>query len=150
MLVKTFCAAVNGLEVTPVTIEVSLTPGILYHFTGLGDTAVREGRDRINAAFQHLGYRFPHGDITVNMAPADLRKEGSSFDLPLAIALLAADGSIVCNELERYMLVGELSLDGTLQPIRGALPIAIRARKEQFKGLIVPAQNVREAAVVNS
>ena len=150
MLVKTFCAAVNGLEVTPVTIEVSLTPGILYHFTGLGDTAVREGRDRINAAFQHLGYRFPHGDITVNMAPADLRKEGSSFDLPLAIALLAADGSIVCNELERYMLVGELSLDGTLQPIRGALPIAIRARKEQFKGLIVPAQNVREAAVVNN
>ena len=84
------------------------------------------------------------------MAPADLRKEGSSFDLPLAIALLAADGSIVCNELERYMLVGELSLDGTLQPIRGALPIAIRARKEQFKGLIVPAQNVREAAVVNN
>jgi magnesium chelatase family protein len=150
VLVKTFCAAVNGLEVTPVTIEVSLTPGILYHFTGLGDTAVREGRDRINAAFQHLGYRFPHGDITVNMAPADLRKEGSSFDLPLAIALLAADGSIVCNELERYMLVGELSLDGTLQPIRGALPIAIRARKEQFKGLIVPAQNVREAAVVNN
>ena len=150
MLVRTYCAAVNGLDVTTITIEVSVTKGVLYHFTGLGDTAVREGRDRINAAFQHLGYRFPHGDVTVNMAPADLRKEGSSFDLPLAIALLAASGSIVCEDLERYMLVGELSLDGTLQPIRGALPIAIRARKDKFKGLIVPVQNVREAAVVNN
>ncbi|MBP3212356.1 MAG: YifB family Mg chelatase-like AAA ATPase [Prevotella sp.] len=150
MLIKTYCAAVSGLNVTTVTIEVSLTPGMLYHFTGLGDTAVREGRDRINAAYQHLGYQFPFGDITVNMAPADLRKEGSSFDLPLAIALLAASGSIACEDLERYMLVGELSLDGTLQPVRGALPIAIQARKEKFKGLIVPAQNVREAAVVNN
>lgn len=150
MLIKTYCAAVSGLNVTTVTIEVSLTPGMLYHFTGLGDTAVREGRDRINAAYQHLGYQFPYGDITVNMAPADLRKEGSSFDLPLAIALLAASGSIACEDLERYMLVGELSLDGTLQPVRGALPIAIQARKEKFKGLIVPAQNVREAAVVNN
>ena len=149
MLVKTFCAAVNGLEVTTVTIEVSMNPGIMYHFTGLGDTAVREGRDRIAAALQQTGYKFPHGDITVNMAPADLRKEGSSFDLPLAIALLAASGSIVCEDLERYMIVGELSLDGSLQPVRGALPIAIKARKEKFKGLIVPAQNVREAAVVN-
>ena len=150
MLVKTFCAAVNGLEVTTITIEVSLNAGVMYRFTGLGDTAVREGRDRIAAALQNLGYRFPHGDITVNMAPADLRKEGSSFDLPLCIALLAASGSIVCENLERYMIVGELSLDGSLQPVRGALPIAIRARKEKFKGLIVPAQNVREAAVVNN
>ena len=150
MLVKTYCAAVNGLEVTTVTIEVSMNPGIMYHFTGLGDTAVREGRDRIAAALQHIGYKFPHGDITVNMAPADLRKEGSSFDLPLCVALLSASGSIVCDELERYMIVGELSLDGTLQPVKGALPIAIRARKEKFKGLIVPAQNVREAAVVNN
>ena len=150
MLVKTFCAAVNGLEVTTVTIEVSQTIGVMYHFTGLGDMAVREGRNRIAAALQHVGYKFPQGDITVNMAPADLRKEGSSFDLPLAIALLAANGSIVCNELERYMLVGELSLDGRLQPVKGALPIAIRARKEKFKGLIVPEQNVREAAVVNN
>ncbi len=150
MLVKTYCAAVNGLEVTTVTIEVSMNPGVMYRFTGLGDTAVREGRDRIAAALQQTGYKFPHGDITVNMAPADLRKEGSSFDLPLAIALMAASGSIVCEELERYMIVGELSLDGSLQPVRGALPIAIKARKEQFKGLIVPAQNVREAAVVNN
>lgn len=149
MLVKTYSAAVNGLEVTPVTIEVSLNAGVMYRMTGLGDAAVREGRDRIAAAMQYNGYKFPHADITVNLAPADLRKEGSGFDLPLAIAILAASGSVVCNELDRYMMVGELSLDGTLQPIRGALPIAIRARAEKYKGLIVPKQNVREAAVVN-
>ena len=150
MLVKTYCAAVNGLDVTTVTIEVSLTIGVMYHFTGLGDTAVREGRERIAAALQNIGYKFPHADITVNMAPADLRKEGSSFDLPLAIALMAANGNMECPDLESYMMVGELSLDGTLQPVKGALPIAIRARKEKFKRLIVPEQNVREAAVVNN
>ena len=150
MLIKTYCAAVNGLEVTTVTIEVNLNIGVLYHFTGLGDTAVKEGRTRIASALQQIGYKFPHGDITVNMAPADLRKEGSSFDLPLAIALLAANGSIECEDLERYMFVGELGLDGRLLPVRGALPIAIKARAEHFKGLIVPAQNVREAAVVNN
>ena len=150
MLVKTYCAAVNGMEVTTVTVEVSLTNGIMYHFTGLGDEAVKEGRSRIAAAMQFNGYKFPHADITVNMAPADLRKEGSSFDLPLAIAILAANGSIVSEVLDQYMMVGELSLDGTLQAVKGALPIAIRARKERFKGLIVPKQNVREAAVVNN
>ena len=150
MLVKTYSAAVNGLEVTPVTIEVSLNAGVMYRMTGLGDAAVREGRDRIAAAMQYNGYKFPHADITVNLAPADLRKEGSGFDLPLAIAILAASGSVVCNGLDRYMMVGELSLDGTLQPVRGALPIAIRARAEKYKGLIVPKQNVREAAVVNN
>ncbi|WP_315578916.1 YifB family Mg chelatase-like AAA ATPase [Hoylesella oralis] len=150
MLVKTYCAAVNGLDVTTVTIEVSLINGVMYHFTGLGDEAVREGRDRIAAALQFNGYKFPHADITVNMAPADLRKEGSSFDLPLAIAILAANGNIESDKLGQYMMVGELSLDGHLQPIRGALPIAIRARAEHFKGLIVPTQNVREAAVVNN
>ncbi len=150
MFIKTYCAAVNGLDVTTVTIEVSMNIGVMYRFTGLGDTAVREGRDRIAAALQQNGYKFPHGDITVNMAPADLRKEGSSFDLPLAIALLAVSGSMECEDLERYMMVGELSLDGHLQPIKGALPIAIRARAEKFKGLIVPIQNVREAAVVNN
>lgn len=150
MLVKTFCAAVNGLSVTTVTIEVSLVKGIMYHFTGLGDEAVREGRDRIAAAMQYNNYKFPRADITVNMAPADLRKEGSSFDLPLAIAILAADSQISEHKLSDYMLVGELSLDGTLQPIKGALPIAIKARAEKFKGLIVPTANVREAAVVNN
>ena len=145
MLVKTYSAAVNGLDVTTVTLEVNLVPGIFYRLTGLGDAAVREGRDRIAAALQNNGFKFPHADITVNLAPADLRKEGSSFDLPLAIALLAADGAIACPQIDRYMMVGELSLDGTLQPVKGALPIAIRARAEHFKGLIVPEQNVREA-----
>ena len=149
MLVKTYSAAVNGLTVTTITIEVNLVQGLMYHFTGLGDEAVREGRDRIASALQYNGYKFPTADITVNMAPADLRKEGSSFDLPLAIAILAANGNISNTLLSRFMLVGELSLDGTLQPIKGALPIAIKARAEGYQGLIVPQANVREAAVVN-
>ena len=150
MLVKTYSAAVNGLDVTTVTVEVNIIPGVMYRMTGLGDTAVREGRDRIASALQNNGYKFPHGDITINLAPADLRKEGSAFDLPLAIAILAASGAIVADTLQEYMMVGELSLDGTLQPIKGALPIAIKARAEKLKGLIVPRQNVREAAVVNN
>ncbi len=149
MLVKTFSAAVNGLEVTTVRIEVSITRGVQYHLTGLGDEAVRESRDRITAALQNNGYKFPVADVTVNMAPADLRKEGSGFDLPLAIGILAGNDNMQCEMLADYMLVGELGLDGKLQPVRGALPIAIRARAEKFKGLIVPKQNVREAAVVN-
>lgn len=150
MLVKTYCAAVNGLNVTTVTVEVNLVKGMLYHFTGLGDEAVLEGRDRISSAIQYNNMRFPRADITVNMAPADLRKEGSSFDLPLAIAILAADSQLPTDNLQQYMMVGELSLDGTLQPIKGALPIAIRARAEKFKGLLLPKANEREAAVVNN
>ena len=150
MLVKTYCAAVNGLEVTTVTIEVSLTRGVMYHLTGLGDEAVRESRDRIAAALMNCGYKFPVADITVNMAPADIRKEGSGYDLPLAIGIMAANENIRADRLADYMLVGELGLDGRLQPIRGALPISIRARAENFKGLIVPKQNIREAAVVNN
>ena len=149
MLVKTFCAAVNGLEVTTVTIEVSMTRGVLFHLTGLPDSTVKESRDRIAAALQNNGYKFPVADITINLSPADIRKEGSGYDLPLAIAIMAANEKITSDHLHEYMIVGELGLDGKLQPIRGALPIAIRARKEKFKGLIVPKQNVREAAVVN-
>ncbi|MBQ8629006.1 MAG: YifB family Mg chelatase-like AAA ATPase [Prevotella sp.] len=150
MLVKTYCAAVNGLEVTTVMVEVSMSRGVLFHLTGLADTAVRESHDRIVAAMQNNGYKFPIADITVNMAPADLRKEGSAYDLPLAIGIMAANEKVKSDMLDKYMIVGELGLDGKLQPIRGALPIAIRARKEQFKGLIVPKQNIREAAVVNN
>ena len=150
MLVKTFCAAINGLEVTTITVEVSITRGVHYHLTGLGDAAVRESHDRIAAALLNTGYKFPVADITVNLAPADLRKEGSSFDLPLAIAILAANEKMNCDNLQRYMMVGELSLDGSLQPIKGALPIAIRARAEHFDGLIVPKANEREAAVVDT
>jgi magnesium chelatase family protein len=134
MLIKTFCAAVNGLEVTTVTIEVSITRGVQFHLTGLGDEAVRESRDRIAAALQYNGFKFPIADITINMAPADLKKEGSSFDLPLAIGILAANENMSGDRLKDYMLVGELSLDGKLQPVKGALPIAIKARAEHFKG----------------
>ena len=149
MLVKTYCAAVNGLEVTTVTVEVSMSKGVMFHLTGLADTAVKESRDRIVAALKNNGIRLPVADITINMAPADLRKEGSGYDLPLAIGLLAAMGKVKTDHLSEYMLIGELGLDGKIQPVRGALPIAIRARKEEFKGLIVPRQNIREAAVVN-
>ena len=150
MLSKTYCAAVNGLNVTPVTVEVNITRGVQYHLTGLGDNAVKESRDRIAAAIPNSGFQFPASEVTVNLAPADLRKEGSSFDLPVAIGILAAQGNVQPDLLSQYMLVGELSLDGTLQPVRGCLPIAICARKEKYKGLIVPKQNVREAAVVNN
>lgn len=150
MLVKTYCAAINGLDVTTVTVEVSVSRGVLYHLSGLADTAVKESRDRIVAALQNNGIKFPVADITVNMAPADLRKEGSSYDLPLAIGILAAIGKVKPDMLSEYMIVGELGLDGMIQPVKGALPISIRARKEKFKGLIVPKQNEREAAVVNN
>ena len=149
MLVKTYCAAVNGLEVTTVTVEVSMSRGVQFHLTGLADTAVKESYDRIKAALINNGFKMPSMDITVNLSPADIKKEGSSYDLPLAIGILAANDKVECERLDKYMIVGELSLDGRLQPVRGALPIAIRARAEKFKGLIVPQQNIREAAVVN-
>lgn len=149
MLVKTYCAAVNGLEVTTVTVEVSVTKGVNFHLSGLADTAIKESRDRIASALKNNGIKLPVVDTTINMAPADLRKEGSGYDLPMAIGILAAIGKVKTDMLSNYMIMGELGLDGKIQPIRGALPIAIRARKEGFKGLIVPQQNIREAAVVN-
>ena len=149
MLVKTYCAAVNGLEVTTVTVEVSMSRGIQFHLTGLADTAVKESYDRIKAALSNNGFKMPSMDITINLSPADIKKEGSGYDLPLAIGILAANEKVESGELDKYMMVGELGLDGHLQPVRGALPIAIRARAEKFKGLIVPKQNIREAAVVN-
>jgi len=150
MLVKTHSATLVGLEAIPVTVEVSLTTGVIFRLSGLADEAVRESRDRIAAALLNNGLKFPKAEITANLAPADLKKEGSGFDLPLAIAILAANRNIPADALDDYMMVGELGLDGRLQPVRGALPIAIRARKEKYKGLIVPKQNIREAAVVNN
>ena len=150
MLVKTYSAAVMGLEAITIMIEVSITRGVLLHLSGLADTSVRESYDRIRAALQNNGYKMPVADITVNMSPADIRKEGSSYDLPLAIGIMAANGQIQGERLGRFMLAGELGLDGRLIPIRGALPVAIRARKEKFEGLIVPKANEREAAVVNN
>ena len=139
-----------GLEATTVTVEVNIVRGVNLRMSGLADTAVRESIDRLRAAMSNTGYRFPSADITINMAPADIRKEGTGYDLPLAIAILAANSKVEAGHLHEYMLMGELGLDGRLLPIRGALPIAIRARAEKFRGLIVPRQNIREAAVVNN
>ena len=150
MLVKTFSAAVNGLEATTITIEVNLTRGVMFHLSGLADTAVKESYDRIKAAVSNIGYKMPTADITINLSPADIRKEGSGYDLPLAVGILAAHGKIENDTLGEYMMIGELGLDGSLKPISGALPVAIRARKEKFKGLFVPKENAREAAVVNN
>ena len=122
----------------------------MFHLTGLPDNAVRESRDRIAAALENNGYRFPIAEITINMAPADIRKEGSGYDLPIAIAILACEQKVDSERLGDYIIIGELGLDGRLQPIKGALPIAIKARAEKYKGLIVPKANIREAAVVNN
>ena len=149
MLVKTFSAAVVGLEATTITIEINLSRGVQFRLSGLADTAVRESYDRIWAAITNNGYKMPTADLIINLSPADMKKEGSGFDLPIAIGILAANNQLDTSQLSQYMMIGELGLDGSLQPAKGALPIAIRARKEKFKGLIVPRQNVREAAVVN-
>ena len=149
MLVKTYSAAVTALEATTITIEVNLTRGTSFHLSGLADTAVKESYDRIRAAIENNGFKAPTADLTINMSPADIRKEGSGYDLPLAIGIMAAYSKVSEDALKDYMMVGELGLDGKLKPVSGVLSVAIRARKEKFKGLIVPKENVREAAVVN-
>ncbi|MDR2469605.1 MAG: YifB family Mg chelatase-like AAA ATPase, partial [Tannerella sp.] len=152
MLIKTFAAAVQGISATIITIEVNCSKGIQFFLVGLPDVAVRESHERIISALQVNGLKFPRQRIVINMAPADIRKEGSAYDLPLAIGILAAAGETGLDEsrLEQFLLMGELSLDGSLQPIKGALPIAIKAREAGFKGFILPKQNVFEAAVVNN
>lgn len=149
MLVKSYSAAVQGIEATVVTIEVNLSRGIKFFLVGLPDSAVKESHERIVAALQVNGYRFPTAQIIINMAPADIRKEGSAYDLPLAVSIMAASGKVKTDKLHRFLMLGELGLDGALQPVRGALPVAIRAREMGFEGLILPRQNAREAAVVN-
>ena len=148
MLVKTFASAVTGIDAVPVTIEVNVSQGIRFFLVGLPDVAVKESQQRIESAFRSNGYKWPGKQVVINMAPADIRKEGSAYDLPLAIGVLAADERITRENLESFLIMGELSLDGTLQPVKGVLPIALRAREEGFKGLIVPARNGCEAAVV--
>lgn len=150
MLVKTYSAAVNGLEVNTVTIETSVETGQSLVLTGLGDEAVRESLSRIRTAFIYSKEKFPNKAITINLSPANLRKEGSGFDLPIAIGILAANEGMPSDHLEEYMIMGELGLDGRLKPVKGALPIAIQARKLKYKGLIVPKENQYEAAVVNN
>ena len=150
MLVKVFGAAVQGIDATIVTIEVNSSRGIKFFLVGLPDSAVKESHERIISALQVNGYKFPTRQIVVNMAPANIRKEGSSYDLPLAIGILASAEEVQSEKLADYLIIGELSLDGSLQPIKGALPIAISARSQGFKGFILPKQNAKEAAVVNN
>ena len=148
MLVKVFGSAVFGVEATTITVEVNIDKGIGYHLVGLPDNAIKESNFRIAAALQNNGYKIPGKKITINMAPADLRKEGSAYDLTLAIGILQASSQIKGANISDYLIMGELSLDGSLQPIRGALPIAIKASEEGFKGFILPKQNAKEAAIV--
>lgn len=150
MLVKTYSAAVNGLDVNVVTIETSVEIGQNLVLTGLGDEAVRESLSRIRTAFVYSHLKFPNKSITINLSPASLRKGGSGFDLPIAVSILAANEGMPSEYLEEYMLMGELGLDGRLKPVKGALPVAILARKKKYKGLIVPKANQYEAAVVNN
>ena len=149
MLKKVYGSAVFGVEATTITVEVNVDKGIGYHLVGLPDNAIKESNYRIAAALQNNGYKIPGKKITINMAPADLRKEGSAYDLTLAIGILAASNQIKEDDLEDFLIMGELSLDGNLQPIKGALPIAIKAREEGYKGFILPNQNVKEAAIVD-
>lgn len=149
MLVKIFASAVYGINATTITIEVNAIQGIKYYLVGLPDNAVKESLQRIESALKVNNYRMPGQKVIINLAPADIKKEGSSYDLPIALGILAASGQIHAPEIENYVIMGELSLDGKIQPIKGALPIAIQSRNEGFKGLILPKQNAREAAVVN-
>ena len=148
MLVKTFGAAVQGISATIVTIEVNVSQGIRFLIVGLPDNAVRESHERIASALSFSGKRLPRMQVVINMAPADIRKEGSAYDLPLAVGIMAASNQIKTDLLEKFVLMGELSLDGGMKPIKGALPIGVKAREAGFNGLLVPYQNAKEAAVV--
>ena len=148
MLVKTFGSAVFGIEALAITIEVNISAGTQYYMVGLPDNAVKESLHRVESAIHSAGFRMPRQRIVVNLAPADLRKEGSAYDLAIAIGILAASGQIQSEQLSNYLLMGELSLDGTVQAIKGALPIAIQAKKDGFTGLFLPKAQAREAAIV--
>jgi len=150
MLVKTYGSAVYGINATTVTVEVNINTGVNFFLVGLPDNAVKESQQRIDAALKNNGYKIPGKKITINMAPADIRKEGSAYDLTIAIGILAASEQIKSEKTKDYIIMGELSLDGSLQPIKGVLPIAIKAKAEKFKGIILPQQNAQEAAVVSN
>ena len=149
MLTKIYGSAIHGVSAQTITIEVNVDTGVGYYLVGLPDNAIKESSFRISAALKNVGYKLPGKKITINMAPADLRKEGSAYDLGIAMGILVASEQIKADEISRYIIMGELSLDGSLQPIKGVLPIAIKAREEGFKGFILPKQNTREAAIVN-
>ncbi|MDE5439772.1 YifB family Mg chelatase-like AAA ATPase [Elizabethkingia meningoseptica] len=149
MLVKVYGSAIHGISAREITVEVNIDKGVGYHLVGLPDNAIKESSHRISAALKNVGYRLPGKRITINMAPADLRKEGSAYDLTIALGILAANNSIKAEELDRYIIMGELSLDGGLQPLKGVLPIAVQAGEAGFKGIILPVQNAQEAAIIN-
>ncbi len=148
MLVKTFSSSVQGISASIITVEVNVSQGIRFSIVGLADNAVKESQHRIESALKNNGYHWPGKKIVINMAPADIRKEGSAYDLPIALGILAASEQLTVERLEKYVMMGELSLDGSLQRIRGVLPIALKAKEEDFKGLIVPKENALEAAIV--
>jgi magnesium chelatase family protein len=151
MLIRTFGSAVHGVHAVTITIEVNVSDqGIGYSLVGLPDNAVREGKERIETAVRNMSLIMPRKRVVINMAPADIRKEGSSYDLPIALGVLAASEQLQSEKLEKFIMMGELALDGTLKPIKGALPIAIQARAEGFEGFILPTENAREAAIVNN
>lgn len=149
MLVKTYGSAVYGINATTVTVETNINAGVNFMIVGLPDSAIRESHQRIEAALKNNGHKIPGKHIVINMAPADVRKEGSSYDLTIAVGILAASEQIKTDRIGNYIIMGELSLDGGLQPIKGVLPIAIKALEEQFEGIILPFQNAKEAAIVN-
>lgn len=149
MLTKIYGSSVFGIEATTITVEVNIDRGVGYHLVGLPDNAIKESNYRIAAALLNNGYKIPGKRITINMAPADMRKEGSAYDLTLAVGILTASEQIKSEEVDKYIIMGELSLDGSLQPIKGALPIAIKAQEEGFLGFILPKQNAKEAAIVS-
>ncbi|SKB66981.1 magnesium chelatase family protein [Sphingobacterium nematocida] len=148
MLVKTFSSAVYGIEASTITVEVNVSTGTKYYIVGLPDNAIKESLQRIESAILSIGCRMPRQKIVVNLAPADIRKEGSAYDLAIAIGILAGSAQILEDKLSDYIILGELSLDGTIQPVKGILPIAIQAKKEGFKGIILPSANASEASIV--
>ena len=150
MVAKTFGSAVHGVDARTITVEVNVTQGKDFHMSGLPDTAVKESQHRVESSFKSLKFFMPRNKVVVNLAPADLRKEGSAYDLPIALSVLKASGQIEAEALDQYIIMGELSLDGILRPIKGVLPIAIHARKSEFKGFVLPKTNAREAAIVNN
>ena len=149
MLTKVYGSAVFGVEAQTITVEVNAATGIGYHLVGLPDKAISESSYRIAAALSNVGYKMPGKKLIINLSPADLRKEGSAYDLPIAIGIMVSSNLIKADDLDKYVIMGEVSLDGTLQPIKGALPIAIKAREEGFNYLILPKENAKEAAIVS-
>ncbi|QCR24376.1 YifB family Mg chelatase-like AAA ATPase [Pontibacter sp. SGAir0037] len=150
MLIKSYGSAVQGVNAYTITVEVNVSAGTKYFLVGLPDNAIKEGEQRIESALKQYGFKVPRQKVVINMAPADIRKEGAAYDLTIAMGILAASGQMAADNLKNYIIMGELSLDGSLRPIKGVLPIAIQARKEGYKGFILPAQNAREAGIVNN